>query len=101
MENLAQTIKRKLLNVYDRVVFSSSSDEWEIARDEREWYPSLSDVELGARQVRGVNPTPVDWDGDSMIMDQHFVQVTPRFGVRVSVFQFVPTDEEVERSGLC
>lgn len=56
-------------------------------------------MELGARQVRGVNPTLVDLDGDSVIMDQHFIQVAPRFGVRVRLFRVVPTDEEVERSG--
>lgn len=50
-------------------------------------------VQNDARQVGGVNPVPIDLDANSVIIDEHFVHMAPRFGVRVGVFHFVPTEE--------
>ena len=61
---------------------------------------SLDQVDIGTRQVGGVNPAPVDLGSNLVVMDEHFAHVVPLFGVRVGVFRFVPTDEEVERGSL-
>lgn len=50
------------------------------------------------RQIGGVEPVPIEIDGDSAILDQHMVEVSPRLGVRVGVFRFAPSPQEIERS---
>lgn len=63
-------------------------------------YISLDQVDIGTRQVGGVNPAPVDLDINGVVMDRHFDHVALRFGVRVGEFRFFRTDEEVERGSL-
>ena len=58
----------------------------------------MSEIDLENRQVGGADPAPIDLDANSVIMHRHFVEVTPCFRVRVGVFRFVPTDNELEVS---
>lgn len=55
----------------------------------------LSDVESSCPQIGGADLAPVKIHGDSVILDQHMVEVSPRFGVRVGVFRFVPSSDEL------
>lgn len=53
-------------------------------------YISLDQVDIGTRQVGGVNPAPVDLDINGFVMDRHFDHVALRFGSASFVF-FVQT----------
>lgn len=59
----------------------------------------LSDVESSSVQIGGADPIPVEIHGDSVILDQHMIEVSPRLGVRVGVFRFVPSPDELARAG--
>ena len=50
------------------------------------------------QQVGGVNPAPIAIHRNSAILDHHIVEVSPRLGVRVGVFRFAPTEDEIRRS---
>ena len=50
------------------------------------------------RQTGGVNVAPVNVRHGSIIVDNHFVEVSPRFNVQVGVFRFVPDEDRVARA---
>ena len=50
------------------------------------------------RQTGGENVTPVNVRHGSVIVDNHFVEISPRFNVQVGVFRVVPDEERVARA---
>ena len=50
------------------------------------------------RQIGGVNVIPVNVRHGSVIVDNHFVEISPRFNVQVGVFRVVPDEERVARA---
>lgn len=87
---------------HDDPSVSSESDDSEID-DELEAELDIAEGRrqvLERRQVGGVYPAPVDVDSDSAILDRHFSEISARFnGVRVGVFRFVLSPDELEASG--
>lgn len=43
-------------------------------------------------------PVPVDVDAASAILERHYVEASPRFGINVAVFRYVPSDAELGRA---
>jgi len=58
----------------------------------------LSEADYSTRQIGGTDPVPIEIHGDSVLLDHHMVEVSPRLGVRVGVFRFVPAPNEVTRA---
>lgn len=50
------------------------------------------------RQTGGVNVAPINVRHSSIIVDNHFVEVSPRFNMQVGVFHFVPNEDRVARA---
>lgn len=58
----------------------------------------LSDAESSSVQIGGADTTLVEIHGDSVILDQHMVEVSPQLGIRVGVFWLVPSPDELARA---
>lgn len=54
-----------------------------------------------AQQFGGVQPmpVPVDVDTASAILERHYVEASPHFGVNVAVFRYVPSNADLNRVG--